>query len=65
LSRYFKAKIINNLPLNNKNNLLSLEPLEAIINPEAGQFYMLEVGNSYDPLLKRPFSYFRKTSEGI
>jgi dihydroorotate dehydrogenase electron transfer subunit len=65
LSRYFKAKIINNPPLNNKNRLLSVEPLEPIINPEPGQFYMIEVGNSYDPLLKRPFSYFRKTSEGI
>ncbi len=65
MSRYFKAKIINNLPLYNKNNLLSIEPLESIINPEPGQFYMIEVGNSYDPLLKRPFSYFRKTSEGI
>jgi dihydroorotate dehydrogenase electron transfer subunit len=65
LSRYFKAKIINNLPLNSKNRLLSIEPLEPIINPEPGQFYMIEVGNSYDPLLKRPFSYFRKTSENI
>jgi dihydroorotate dehydrogenase electron transfer subunit len=65
LSRYFRAKIINNLPLNSKNNLLSIEPLESIIHPEPGQFYMIEVSNSYDPLLKRPFSYFRKTSEGI
>jgi dihydroorotate dehydrogenase electron transfer subunit len=65
LSRYFKAKIINNLPLNSKTNLLTIDPLEAVINPETGQFYMIEVGNSYDPLLKRPFSYFRKTSEGI
>jgi len=65
LSRYFKAKIINNLPLNSKNHLLSIEPLEQVINPEPGQFYMIEVGNSYDPLLKRPFSYFRKTEEGI
>jgi dihydroorotate dehydrogenase electron transfer subunit len=65
LSRYFKAKITNNLPLNSKNRLLSIKPLEPIINPEPGQFYMIEVGNSYDPLLKRPFSYFRKTSESI
>jgi dihydroorotate dehydrogenase electron transfer subunit len=65
LSRYFRAKIINNLPLNSTNNLLSIEPSEQIINPEPGQFYMIEVGNSYDPLLKRPFSYFRKTEEGI
>ncbi len=65
MSRFFKAKIIKNLPLNSKNSLLSIEPLEPVINPEPGQFYMIEVGNSYDPLLKRPFSYFRKTSEGI
>ncbi len=65
MSRYFSAKIINNLPLNNKNSLLSIEPLEQVINPEPGQFYMIEVGNSFDPLLKRPFSYFRKTEEGI
>jgi len=65
LSRYFSAKIINNLPLNNKTSLLSIEPSEQVINPEPGQFYMIEVGNSYDPLLKRPFSYFRKTEEGI
>jgi dihydroorotate dehydrogenase electron transfer subunit len=65
LGKYFKAKIINNLPLNSKNRLLSIEPLEPIINPEPGQFYMIEAGNSYDPLLKRPFSYFRKTPEDI
>jgi dihydroorotate dehydrogenase electron transfer subunit len=65
LNRYLRAKIINNLPLNSKTNLLTIDPLEPIINPEPGQFYMIEVGNSYDPLLKRPFSYFRKISEGI
>ncbi len=65
MSRYFSAKIINNLPLNSKTSLLSIEPLEQVINPEPGQFYMIEVGNSFDPLLKRPFSYFRKTEEGI
>jgi len=65
LSRYFRAKVINNLPLNNKINLLSVKPLESIINPLPGQFYMIEVGNSRDPLLKRPFSYFKKTSEDI
>ena len=65
MSRYFKAKIINNLPLNNKNNLLIIERLEPVINPEPGQFYMIEVGNTYDPLLKRPFSYFRKTTQDI
>ncbi|MEW6213842.1 MAG: dihydroorotate dehydrogenase electron transfer subunit [Nitrospirota bacterium] len=65
MSRYFRAKIINNLSLNSKNSLLTIAPLEPVINPEPGQFYMIEVCNSYDPLLKRPFSFFRKTSEGI
>ncbi|MFZ6016044.1 MAG: dihydroorotate dehydrogenase electron transfer subunit [Nitrospirota bacterium] len=65
MNRYFRAKIIDNLPLNTKTSLLTIAPLEPAINPEPGQFYMIEVGNSYDPLLKRPFSYFRKISEGI
>lgn len=65
MSRYFKAKIISNLPLNSKNNLLTIKPLETTIDPEPGQFYMIEPADSYDPLLKRPFSFFRKTSEGI
>ncbi|MBE0426510.1 MAG: dihydroorotate dehydrogenase electron transfer subunit [Nitrospirae bacterium] len=65
MSRYFRAKVVSNLPLNKKSNLLTLRPLERAKNPEPGQFYMIEVGNSYDPLLKRPFSYFRKTSEDI
>lgn len=42
-----------------------MEPLEPVINPEPGQFYMIGVSNSHDPFLKRPFSFFRKTSEGI
>lgn len=65
MGRYFRAIIISNLPLNSKNNLLSIEPLEPVVDPEPGQFYMIETGNSYDPLLKRPFSYLRKTPEVI
>jgi dihydroorotate dehydrogenase electron transfer subunit len=65
LSRYFTAEIINNLPLNNKNVLLTIKPLEPVPDPEPGQFYMLAVSESHDPLLKRPFSFFRKTPEGI
>jgi dihydroorotate dehydrogenase electron transfer subunit len=65
LSRYFTAEIINNLPLNNKNVLLTIKPLEPVPLPEPGQFYMLAVSQSHDPLLKRPFSFFRKTPEGI
>ena len=33
--------------------------------PVPGQFYMLEVSKGMDPLLKRAFSLFRRTPEGI
>jgi len=65
LSRYFKADIIHNLLLNSKTGLLTIKPLGQILDPEPGQFYMLGVSDSQDPLLKRPFSFFRNTSEGI
>jgi len=39
--------------------------MDQVIEPEPGQFYMIEVGNAFDPLLKRPFSYFRRTSGTI
>ncbi|MDH5767374.1 MAG: dihydroorotate dehydrogenase electron transfer subunit [Nitrospirota bacterium] len=65
MSRYFTAEVISNLSLNNKSNLLTIAPLKTVIDPEPGQFYMIEVGTSYDPLLKRPFSVFRKIPEGI
>jgi dihydroorotate dehydrogenase electron transfer subunit len=61
LNRYFKAKIVDNLPLNSENNLLTLLPLEPVMDPEPGQFYMIEMSDLYDPLLKRPFCCLRKT----
>lgn len=33
--------------------------------PLPGQFYMAEVNRGFDPLLKRAFSLFRRTSQGI
>ncbi len=65
MGRYFKAKIKTNLSLNTKNGLLTISPLDPIKGPKPGQFFMIEVGSSHDPLLKRPFSFFRKTFEGI
>ena len=65
MSRYFKAKIADNLSLNSKNILLTFEPLEPAPEPRPGQFYMIEAGDSYDPLLKRPFSYMRRTPETL
>jgi len=65
LSRYFRADILRNLPLNNKTAILTIKPLEQVPDPEPGQFYMLEISDSQDPLLKRPFSFFKKTADGI
>jgi dihydroorotate dehydrogenase electron transfer subunit len=65
LNRYFKAKVIENLSLNSSHNLITLEPLDAAAEPNPGQFYMIEAGDSYDPLLKRPFCWLQKTRETI
>ena len=63
--RIFTAKVTDNIPLNRKNYLLTVEPLEQSIEPKPGQFYMIQTGNSLDPLLKRPFSYFRRSPGAI
>lgn len=65
MGRYFKARITENRQLNKEYNLLTLTPLSDIKEPEPGQFYMIGNLNDRDPLLKRPFSLFRKTSAGI
>lgn len=65
MNSYFSAKVLNNTPLNPNTYLLTLQPLEQVREPVPGQFYMIETGRSYDPLLKRPFSYLRRTSEWI
>jgi len=65
LGRYFDAKVTGNNPLNNKTCILTIEPLGPAASPKPGQFYMIEVGGSYDPLLKRPFSYFKQTADSI
>jgi dihydroorotate dehydrogenase electron transfer subunit len=58
-SIYFSAKVINNLVLNKDFRLLILDKGDDSSIPQPGQFYMLQCGNTYDPLLKRPFSIFR------
>lgn len=65
MHKIFKANVTDNLPLNNKTYLLTIEPRDPIFEPSPGQFYMVGTGNSFDPLLKRPFSYFRKTAHAI
>jgi dihydroorotate dehydrogenase electron transfer subunit len=65
LSRYFNSSIIENTPLNPDHNLLTLSLPAGITEPLPGQFYMVEVNKGNDPLLKRAFSLFRRTSEGF
>ncbi len=57
-NKYFKADVTDNISLNKRFKLLSLSPLSTVKIPEPGQFYMLQAGDTYDPLLKRPFSIF-------
>ncbi len=59
MSKYFKAKTVDNFSLNKHFSLLNLSPLSDIDIPQPGQFYMLQAGDTCDPLLKRPFSIFR------
>jgi dihydroorotate dehydrogenase electron transfer subunit len=60
LSRLFKASVVENRPIKKDHYLLTLHPLEKIIRPEPGNFFMLSVDSGLDPLLKRPFSIHRR-----
>jgi dihydroorotate dehydrogenase electron transfer subunit len=59
LSKLFKACITDNIEVAEKYYLISLAPLEKILEPNPGNFFMLSIDNDYDPLLKRPFSVHR------
>ena len=59
MSKYIRAKITGNTPINKDHNLLVLSPDDIPQRPLPGQFYMIGTDCSYNPLLKRPFSIFR------
>lgn len=65
MNRFFKAEIAENIQISRDHNLLTFIPMQSIKEPEPGQFYMIGAGSCHDPLLKRPFSLFRRTSKGI
>jgi len=65
LSRYFRSTVIENISLNANHNLLTLSLPDGTAEPLPGQFYMIEVNRGSDPLLKRAFSLFRRTAEGL
>lgn len=59
MNRLFKASIVDNKELTQNHFLLTLHPLEKIIKPKPGTFFMLSVDKGSDPLLKRPISIHR------
>jgi len=59
LNRLFKATVTDNKQIKKDHYLLTLQPLKKINRPEPGNFFMLAVDSSLDPLLKRPFSIHR------
>ncbi len=65
MSKNFQAKVIKNSKLNSRTYILEIKPLEETIIPSPGQFYMIQPDSSFDPLLKRPFSYLRKNTDRI
>ncbi len=65
MSRYFKAEIAENKKLNNDYSLLTFVPSGRTAEPKPGQFFMVGMEGDYDPLLKRPFSLFRRTPKGF
>ncbi len=62
MTKYFKATVLENTTLNKHFRLLTIDAGRSTLNaqriPAPGQFYMLHSNNTYDPLLKRPFSIF-------
>lgn len=65
MSRYFRAEIQENRPVNAAHNLLTLKVPVSMPEPRPGQFFMIGVNKGTDPLLKRAFSLFRKTGKGV
>ena len=65
MSRYFTARVIANIALDTAHNLLTLGLPDGAVEPHPGQFYMIAVNRGNDPLLKRAFSMFQRTSEGL
>lgn len=69
MTKYFKAVVLENTALDKHFRLLTIDAghstLDAQRIPAPGQFYMLQAGDSYDPLLKRPFSIFRHKDNSL
>lgn len=60
-----KAKVKENIPLGGTYHLLKFSHESQIPNSLPGQFFMLGLPGRLDPLLKRPFGYFRRDENTI
>ncbi|MCC6345927.1 MAG: dihydroorotate dehydrogenase electron transfer subunit [Nitrospirales bacterium] len=60
MPRYCNAVVDEHGFVSRHFKLLRLRPLSEMQEPKAGQFYMLQAGATSDPLLKRPFSLFKR-----
>lgn len=58
MPKFFLAEIIISSKVKENFHLLEVRPLIETVQPRCGQFYLLQSGDSYDPLLKRPLSVF-------
>lgn len=58
MSKSFCATVVGHADINAGFRLLTLKPPAPATVPAPGQFYMLQANSTYDPLLKRPFSFF-------
>jgi len=65
LSKLFQTSIKENKKAAENHYILTLAPLEKITKPFPGQFFMLSAGKGMDPLLKRPFSMFRRSGNNF
>lgn len=65
MSRSFLAEITENKYLTPDILLFRVRSHEHSTHPEPGQFYMIETGRGFDPLLKRPFCLFDTEADEI
>lgn len=65
MSRHFAASVVEHHDVNAGFRLLTLSPDTPALPPEPGQFYMLQANTTFDPLLKRPFSFFSAANNTI
>ena len=52
-------EVIENSPLSSGHFLIKFDTGDGAPEPRPGQFYMVSTTDGHDPLLKRPFCYFR------